>query len=283
MFNVSHEGLEMITIEIMRSMWPHGDAIVPGLLDGIVASAVTVFPKYGLTSDLVVAHAMAQFSHECGAGTEVVENLDYSAQGLMNTWPTRFDAAKAASFAHHPDRIANEVYNGRMGNLANSNDGWTYRGRGASQVTGRDGYSNLGMETKLNLVDNPDLVNTPQNFLECGVADFVLCHCLPFAFSDDVNGVTFHLNGGFIGLAQRVAWLARWKAVLNAKSNQGHDKIWVQQSLNSLGAIPQLVVDGSFGPATAAAVAAFQKAHNLSVDGQVGPETIGAIEKALSA
>ena len=104
----------MLTSDIMREMWPHGDTKIPGLVDGIAAAAAGVFLKYGLTSDLLVAHAMAQFSHECGAGHEVVECLDYSAAGLMNTWPKRFDAAKAAQFAHDQQRIANEAYNGRM-------------------------------------------------------------------------------------------------------------------------------------------------------------------------
>src|SRR5580704_15364832 len=101
----------MLTGDIMGQMWPHGDVKIPGLIDAIAAAASTVFAKYGLTSDLAVAHAMAQFSHECGAGNEVFENLNYSAQGLMKTWPGRFNAAKAADFAHNPQRIANEVYN----------------------------------------------------------------------------------------------------------------------------------------------------------------------------
>src|ERR1700736_2736113 len=106
----------MLTLDIMRQMWPKGDAKIPGLIDGIAIAASIVFPRYGLTSDPLIAHAMAQFSHECGAGTEVVENLNYSAQGLINTWPSRFNASNADAFARDPQKIANEVYNGRMGN-----------------------------------------------------------------------------------------------------------------------------------------------------------------------
>ena len=168
----------MLTSDIMREMWPRGDTKIPGLVDGIVAAVPSVFPKYGLTSDLLVAHAMAQFSHECGAGTEVVENLNYSAQGLMNTWPTRFDPAKAAAFAHNQKKIANEVYNGRMGNRVGTDDGWNYRGRGGSQVTGHDGYGKLGQKVGLNLTSEPDLVNNPLHFLECAVGDFIISNCL---------------------------------------------------------------------------------------------------------
>lgn len=84
----------MLTLDIMRQMWPYGDTKISSLIEAIAAAAPTVFPKYDLTSDLLVSHAMAQFSHECSAGTEVVENLNYSAQGLItghqgSTPPTR--------------------------------------------------------------------------------------------------------------------------------------------------------------------------------------------------
>jgi putative chitinase len=273
----------MLTSDIMREIWPHGDTKIPGLVDGIVAAAPSVFPKYGLTYDLLVAHAMAQISHECGAGNEVVENLNYSAQGLMNTWPTRFDAAKAAAFAHDQKKIANEVYNGRMGNRMGTDDGWNYRGRGGSQVTGRDGYDELGRKVGVDLIGTPDLVNDPRRFLECAVADFIICNCLQFAEHDDVRGVTFHLNGGFIGLSERTAWLARWKAALNNQGGAAHGTVWVQQSLNKLGTEPPLIVDGSFGLATVTAVKAFQQAKGLEVDGKVGPQTVAAIEQALAA
>jgi putative chitinase len=193
----------MLTEDMLRTLWPQGDLKVPGLIAGIAASAPAVFPKYGLTNDLLIAHAMAQLSHECGAGTEVVENLNYSADGLMRTWPPRFNAVKAAAFAHHPQQIANEVYNGRMGNARAPTMGWQFRGRGGAQTTGRDGYQNVKAKTGIDVVANPDLVNDPSQFLECAVADFVICGCLPFAAADDIQGVTKHLNGGFIGLDQR--------------------------------------------------------------------------------
>lgn len=275
----------MLTSDIMHQMWPHGDVKIPGLIDGIAATASTVLRKYGLTSDRLIAHAMAQFSHECGAGNGVVENLNYSARGLMNTWPDRFDAAKAAAFAHDQQKIANEVYNGRMDNRLNSDDGWNYRGRGGSQVTGRGGYDRLGRKVSLDLLREPGLVNHPRHFLECAVADFILCGCLPFAVEDDVSGVTYHLNGGHLGLSQRMAWLARWKAALNLGSQGAarRGSAWAQQSLNKLGTEPRLTVDGSFGPVTVAAVKAFQLEHRLAPDGKLGSPTVTAIEKALAA
>jgi putative chitinase len=205
----------MLTLGMLQSLWPHGDQHVPGLVEGIAAAAPTVFPNYGLSSDLTIAHAMAQFSEECLAGLELLENLNYSAQGLIATWPTRFTASSAAQYAHSPRMIADVVYGGRMGNAPPpSDDGWTFRGRGLAQVTGRNNYSALSSNVGLDLISNPDLVADPANALQCGVAQFVLCGCLPYAEKDDVKGVTEHLNGGLIGFADRQAWLIKWKSAL---------------------------------------------------------------------
>jgi putative chitinase len=203
-----------LTLPILEKLWPHSDQHVPGLAEGMVAASPTVFPKYGLVSNLLIAHAMAQFSHECGAGLEMVENLNYSAIGLMHTWPTRFTQQRAIEYAHNPLRIADAVYNGRMGNRVGTNDGWNFRGRGLSQVTGREGYVKLGEKIDLDLITEPNLVSSPAHALECGVADFILCDCLPHAEKDDVVGVTKALNGGLIGLAERRNWLVKWKAAL---------------------------------------------------------------------
>ena len=279
----------MLTLDILVELWPNGDGKVPGLVEATAAAASTVFPKYGLNNNLLIAHAMAQFSHECGAGMEMTENIHYTPARACVVWPSRFSSAsdclqKVGSFAGDPGfhiKLIDNVYGNRMGNRPGTHDGSTFIGRGFSQVTGREGYKKLGAKVGLDLVGNPDLVNEPTNALECGVADFVICGCLPFAANDDVSGVTFHLNGGFIGLAQRTAWLKRWKTALGSINPAPHGTVWVQQSLNKLGADPPVVPDGSFGPLTAAAVKAFQSAHGLVVDGKVGPQTTAAIEQAL--
>jgi putative chitinase len=205
----------ILTVAILHKLWPHGDQHIPGLMEGMVASAPTVFAKYGLTNALIVAHAMGQFSEECGAGLEMVENLNYSAQGLLKTWPTHFTASMAQKYAHNPRMIADVAYGGRMGNAPPpSDDGWNFRGRGLSQCTGKDGYQKLAAKTGLALVTDPDLISDPTNVLACGVADWALCGCLPFAKKDDVVGETKALNGGLIGLAARRTWISRWKQEL---------------------------------------------------------------------
>jgi putative chitinase len=107
-----------------------------------------------------------------------------------------------------------------MGNApAPSTDGFVFRGAGLSQVTGRSGVTAL--QTKLdaneagfNILTNPELIIDPAHALECGVADFIVCGCLPHAVADDVVGVTRALNGGLNGLADRTTQLALWKAEL---------------------------------------------------------------------
>ena len=157
--------------EVLARLWPSGDAKIPGLRDGIVAAAPAVFATYGITTPLLVAHVMAQISHECGAGHDVVENLNYTAGRMMQVWPSRFPTmASAAPYAGNPRALANKVYNGRMGNAPGSDDGWNFRGRGASQTTGREGYARLAKATGLDLLHHPDLVNDPAHFLQCGVS-----------------------------------------------------------------------------------------------------------------
>ncbi len=130
--------------DALTRLWPNGDQKVPGLRAGMIASAPSVFARHGITTPSLVAHVMAQISHECGAGHDVVENLNYSAGRMMQVWPSRFPSpASAAPYAHNPRALANKVYNGRMGNAAGSDDGWNFRGRGAAQTTGRAGYARL--------------------------------------------------------------------------------------------------------------------------------------------
>jgi putative chitinase len=205
-----------ISEALLRRMWPHGDAKVPGLVAGIAESSAAVFAKNGIVTPLQVAHIMAQMSHECGAGTEVVENLNYRAEQLTKQWPSHFTAAQALRMAHNPQLIADQAYNGRMGNRVGSDDGWKFRGRGGPQTTGEQGYAKLAAKTGLDLLGNPDLENDPGNFLECMVADFIICGCLPFCSPKpglplgDIHAVTQHLNGGQIGAAQRIQWFSRW-------------------------------------------------------------------------
>lgn len=210
----------MLTLQTMERRWPHGDRHVPGLLQGIAAASDAVFAKYGVSTPLQVAHLMAQFSMECAQGLEMTEDLNYSAQGLLDTFPNHFTPETAARAAHNPRIIAQIAYGGRMGNAPPpSDDGYLFRGTGLSQVTGRDGFTTLhnflaANGSDLDILQDPELLIDPDRALECGVADMARLGCLPFAAADDIVGVTRHLNGGLNGLADRRQQLIAWKAEL---------------------------------------------------------------------
>ncbi len=94
------------------------------------------------------AYILATAWHETGARMlPVTENLNYSARGLLATFTNRFSADEAKLYARQPERIANRVYAGRMGNGDEaSGDGWRFRGRGLVQITGRRNYRCFGIE-----------------------------------------------------------------------------------------------------------------------------------------
>jgi putative chitinase len=209
-----------------KKLWPHADKYIPGLTDGIIASAPIIFPKYGLTTDLTICHFMAQASEECGCGAEMQENMNYSAGRLLQVFPTHFTTSQAIEMQHNPRLIADQAYGSRMGNHPGTDDGWNFRGQGLSQVTGRDGYAALAEKTGLDLLNHPEIIIAPATTLECGVGDFVLCGCLPYAEKDSLIGVSSMLNvGHFVsnpnqinGYSMRKNWLALWKHEMQVAS-----------------------------------------------------------------
>jgi putative chitinase len=178
-----------------------------------VNQSASVFTKLEINTPLRIAHFMAQISHESGGGTISVENLNYTtAARLMAVWPTRFrTAASAKPYVRNPIGLACKVYNGRMGNRAGSEDGWLYRGRGFLQLTGRESYQKIGRTCGLDLEGDPDLALLPEYELLIAATEFVHSGCLKFADKDDLKSVTKRVNGGYIGLDSRAAWLKKWK------------------------------------------------------------------------
>lgn len=203
----------------LNRLWPRGNAKIPGLTEGMIAAAPVVFPKYGLTCDLAIVHFMAQASEESGCGREMQENMDYSAGRLLEVFPTHFNHDQAIEMQHQPRLIADRAYDGRMGNRPDTDDGFDFRGQGLSQVTGRNAVIALSKKTGLDVLGHPELLWHPETALECGVADFVLCGCLPYAIRDSLLGVSAMLNcGHFVsnpaeinGYSMRKNWLSLWK------------------------------------------------------------------------
>ncbi len=201
------------------------DALLEGMLGrappaGLAADMAAILPRYDITTDLRIAHFLAQIAEETGGFRAYVENLNYSAPGLMRTWPSRFPTlAIAEQYAHRPEAIANKVYANRMGNGDEaSGDGWRYRGRGDLETTGRDNYAEAARETGLDLLGNPDLLTGFAGASLTAAAAFWALHgCNALADDDNLVAVTRCVNGGLLGFANRKAWLAKIKAVLLAQ------------------------------------------------------------------
>lgn len=167
--------------------------------------------RYGISGPNETASFLAQLAHESGHLTRMVENLNYSAQGLAATWPARYrdrttgkPNALAWNLHRRPEAIANNCYANRMGNGNEaSGDGWRYRGRGPIQITGKNNYRACGQSIGVDLLANPDLLVDPKY------------GALSAGWFWQVNGLDKHdddfcvlaetkiINGGTNGLADR--------------------------------------------------------------------------------
>ena len=124
---------------------------------------LVTFAKFEINTPLRQAAFVGQCAHESNNFHTLEENLHYSANGLIKTWPSRFNFDNVAKYENQPEKIANKVYAGRMGNGdEESGDGWKYRGRGLIQLTGHDNYKACGEALDEDLLSNPDLVSTPR-------------------------------------------------------------------------------------------------------------------------
>jgi putative chitinase len=197
-----------VTPEQLAAFAPHCDAAI---LAPAIAEAAA---ERDISTPLRQAHWLGQMHVESLGFTRFEENLNYSTGRLMDVWPQRFPTlASTNGYVHNPERLANFVYAGRLGNT-HAGDGWTYRGRGALMITGRGNYAHFGAVIGEDLIANPDHAA----WLTIGpriAAVFWKEHGLnALADRDDVARITRVINGGSVGLEDRKAQVARAKAIL---------------------------------------------------------------------
>ena len=164
------------------------------------------FAKFGINSVRQQAAFIGQCGHECGNFRILEENLNYKAATLMKLWPRRFPTLDIANqYAGNPKKIANNVYASRMGNRdESSGDGYRFRGRGCIQLTGHANYYHAGQALGVDFVMEPDLVATPK-FAALTAGWFWSTHgCNALAQNKDWIGLTKKINGGTIGLDDRI-------------------------------------------------------------------------------
>ena len=175
--------------------------------------------KFGLNSNIRLAHFLSQCAHESGNFKAVTENLNYGAKGLRSIFGKYFkDDATAAAYERKPEKIANRVYSSRMGNGDEaSGDGWKFRGRGYIQLTGKDNYTQFDKSVEDDILANPDLVATKYPLMSAAFffeRNNLWKICDGGADKEDVIALTKRINGGTHGLEDRLTKFALFNSLL---------------------------------------------------------------------
>ena len=185
------------------------DTLKGHIPDSVIAMIPEVASKFEINTPLRLAHFLAQCGHESGGFKLTQENLNYSAKGLNGIFKKYFPTLESAvPYERKPEKIANKVYGGRMGNgLEASGEGWKFHGRGFIQLTGKDNYTAFTKSIGEDCIANPDLVAS--KYALASAAWFFNKNGLHKmadggANDDTVTKITKRVNGGTIGLPDRI-------------------------------------------------------------------------------
>jgi putative chitinase len=187
--------------------------------DNVITQIPNVMENFGINTPLRLAHFLAQCGHESGGFRLTQENLNYSAKGLLGIFKKYFPTqALADAYARKPEKIANRVYGSRMGNGDEaSGEGYKFRGRGYIQLTGKQNYTAFDAAVEDNILANPDLVSSKHAL--SSAAWFWKKNGLSLIAdtgnsNEVVTKITKRVNGGTIGLADRIKHFKEYHALL---------------------------------------------------------------------
>lgn len=178
--------------------------------------------KFGITTNLRLAHFLAQCALESANFTATVENLNYSGQRLREVFPKYFKNVDVNAYARNPQKIGSRVYASRMGNGDEaSGDGFKYRGRGYIQLTGKNNYQSFTDHIGEDCVTNADLVATKYPLASAGFffnSNNIWAVCDQGADDGTVRKVSTRVNGKdpAHGLADRLANFKKFRAALGS-------------------------------------------------------------------
>lgn len=165
-----------------------------------------LLPEYDINTPHRIAHFVAQCAHESGSFRFIKENLNYRAASLRATFPKYFPTDDLArQYERQPERIANRVYANRMGNGdETSGDGWRYCGRGLIQLTGKDNYTFFAGSLGIPVEEAAEYLATFEGAAQSACFYWEQNKLNRFADANEVKGLTRAINGGFIGLEDRI-------------------------------------------------------------------------------
>lgn len=193
-----------ITKEQLRAALPHCRSQE---IDAFFEPLSEAMEEFEINTPRRMAAFLAQIAHESGNFRQTKENLNYSADGLNRIFPKYFKNAgrDANAYARNPEAIANVVYSNRMGNGDEaSGDGWAFRGRGLIQLTGRTNYEHCGQALEVDLISEPEWLETPEGASWSAAWFWDSRDLNPLADAGDIRMITKRINGGFIGLDDRI-------------------------------------------------------------------------------
>lgn len=164
-----------------------------------------ILPDYDIDTPARLAAFLAQTAHESGGYRAIKENLNYRAVTLRKVFAKYFpDDATANAYAQQPEKIANRVYGGRMGNgPESSGDGYRYCGRGLIQLTGKDNYQRYAQSLEISVEEASEHLTTFEGCVQSAAWFWEANNLNQYADNGDILTMTKRINGGTIGLEDR--------------------------------------------------------------------------------
>lgn len=198
--------LSLVSPDLLSALCPH---LSHQALTRFCHALDLDLPKAQITPPLCVAHFMAQTAHESAGYLQLEENLNYSATALSTLFAPYFVDTDLTQYARQPEKIANRIYANRMGNGdEQSGDGWTYRGRGIIQLTGKANYQAFSQSWGVDVLSQPDVVATAAELSVASACWYWQRHRINSAAqADNLIRVTQLINGGQHGLEDRARLL----------------------------------------------------------------------------
>ena len=183
-----------LTIDQLRRIMPGAN---PARLELFFPHLQAAMDEFEINTPARVAAFLAQLAHESG-----------QLRFMEEIWgPT------AAQRRYEPVTSLSRT----LGNTV-AGDGFRFKGRGPIQLTGRANYQRFGGLLGLDLVGNPSLAATPEVAFRIAALFWQNRGLNPLADAQNFREITRRINGGFNGLADRLSFYARAKAVLGVGS-----------------------------------------------------------------